>query len=92
MQFDQTAHQRQADAQPALGARHVAADLSEDVKQRRHGLGRNADTGIGNRQYGLAAFAPGAQGDGTAAGRIFGGVVQQVAHHLHHTCHIHFDR
>jgi hypothetical protein len=50
MQFDQAPHQRQADAQAALGAVDLIA-LHEDVEHMRQQVGRDADPGVAHAQH-----------------------------------------
>ncbi len=55
VQVDQLAHQRQPDAEPALGVVHVASDLAEHVEHRFQRFGGNADAAVGHRDDGVVA-------------------------------------
>ena len=75
---DQAAHQRQADAEPALCAAVRAIDLREHVEHRRELVGRDADAVVADGDDG-AAVAPSAAAPDVAAGvGVLGGVVEQV--------------
>ena len=92
VQLDQPPHQRQADAQAALRAFHVAPDLGEHLEHRRQRRGRNSDPGVADGNRHLVALAPCRQCDAAARWRVLGCIVQQVADHLRHPGQIDFEQ
>ncbi len=50
MLFDDVAHQGQAHAQAAVGARERAVTLAEAIEDPRQQLRANANTGVGDGQ------------------------------------------
>ena len=51
MHLDQALHQRQPDAEPAVGARGAAIHLGEQVEHARQRIGGDADAGIADREH-----------------------------------------
>lgn len=90
VQLDDAAHQRQPDAQPALGAIDRAFALHEEIEGGGQQRGRHADAVVDHAQHrpGLPALLLGRllalQDDAhvPAARGVLGGVVQQVHDHL----------
>src|SRR5690606_27251625 len=82
MQPDNAAHQREADAQTALGAVTPAPDLDERVKDPPQHVRWNAHAVIAHRDLHIFSGAPRSQTDVAAAWRVLGGIVEQVRKHL----------
>ena len=56
VQLDETSDERQADAEPALGAVQRALPLHEHVEDRWEQLRRNPDPGVLDREHGVVAL------------------------------------
>ena len=82
MDFDQSLHQRQPNAQAALGAVQRPLCLREEIEDAREEVGSDADARIPHTHHGFIAFLLDAQPDATAFVGVLGGVVEQVHHHL----------
>ena len=54
VQFDQRAHQREADAQAAAGVDALARNLREQLEDARHGFGGDADAAVAHADLGAA--------------------------------------
>ena len=80
--LDQPAHQRQADAQPALRAVERAVDLGEQVEDARQHLGGMPMPVSRTRMTASSSSALHREGDRAAFLGVLGGVVEQVAEHL----------
>ena len=82
MQFDQRAHQRKSDAEPAAGIHALTRNLREQLEDMRHGFGGDADAAVANADLGHALVGAGGEHDAATLARVLGGVVQEVAHDL----------
>ena len=83
--LDQPAHEREPDAEAALRSLPRPVDLREHVEDAVEAVGRNARTGVLDRDHGLVIAPLDAHGDGAAGVGVFAAVVEQVAEHLSET-------
>jgi len=82
VQRDQLTHQRQADAEPALGPIERPVDLGEEIEYVRNHLGRHADAVVDDTHDRLRRVGAERDDDAPAVGRVLGRVVDEVADDL----------
>src|SRR5262245_1346864 len=78
VELDETAHEAQADAQPAGGSIEIALALHEQLEHGRQQLRRDTGALVGDAQNRLVALAAHAHPDGAAARRELQRVRQEV--------------
>ena len=76
------AHDREAEAEPGLGARGRRVSLTEAVEDVRDELGVHAFAGVGDVDLDVRVDAGERQVDAPAFGRELHRVGEQVPHHL----------
>ena len=85
LQLDQSAHEREADAEPAFGRVLRVAGLLEEVENALD-VGRiKADARIANAKHEQAWFRLDGKPNATGRGRVFGGVREQIDQNLRET-------
>ncbi len=72
----------EADAEAAARAVEMIFDLSEQLENFALLIQRNADAGVGDGDNGFSVDLSQRYGDAAAVGRIFGGVVEEIADDL----------
>ena len=82
MQLHQAAHQRQADAQPALGSVGTSFALGEKLEGNALQFAGHADAVVAYAQRQMAVVHQHPQVDPAAVGRVPDGVAQHVDQHL----------
>ena len=82
MHFDQPSRQGEADAKTALRSIAIVTHLREEVEDPRQHFRSDADTVVGDGDFGLGAARRGANMYPAAAFSVFRGVVQQVGKRL----------
>src|SRR5690606_392060 len=82
MQLDDTSHEREADAEPALAAYGLGADLREQIEDRLEMVGIDAAARVADANLNVRPALPDLQRDAPAARRELRRVVQQVHDHL----------
>ena len=80
--LDDLPHQREPDAEPAVGAVEGAVDLGEEVEDVAQHLRRNADPVVAHRDHRLVLLGMELEPDAPAFRGVLGGVVEEVADHL----------
>jgi hypothetical protein len=80
--LEQSAGQREPNAQSALGTVHRPGGLGEEIEDVRQRFGRHADARIPHPEHGVIALLLESEPDVPTRVGVFGGVVQQVHHHL----------
>jgi hypothetical protein len=63
VQLDEVPHNRETDAQPALGARYRSLTLCEKIEHARKQVGRNPDTVVSDAQHRVGVLPAGAHSD-----------------------------
>ena len=89
--LDQSLHQRQADAESALGALQGTVHLREHVEDAGQHLCRNADAGVLDPDQHMVALPLGGHPNATALVHVLGSVVQQVRQHLRQPGRVRFE-
>jgi hypothetical protein len=80
--LDELLHEGKPDAQPALRAVERAIRLREEVEDVGEHLGGDPDARVPDTEDHLITFLPDGDRDPTPFVGVFGGVVEQVHHHL----------
>ena len=91
VQLDETAHQREADPEPALGAIERPLALHEEFEDAGKQLGRDPHAGVADRQESAIVVGAYADVDRAPRRRVLEGVGDEVRHHLLHAGGIHAD-
>ncbi len=88
VQLDQIAHQREADAQPALRMPSARMALRKHVENVRQRIGRDSGAIVVHRDHHVLTFAARAQRDAAARCGVLGGIVEQVGEDLREAHHV----
>src|SRR5262249_40172231 len=80
--LDEPPHQRETEAEPALGAVEGALRLREEVEDAGHEVGRHPDARVAHAEDTLGADALERDVDPAPGRRVLDRVVDQVEHHL----------